>query len=234
MEIKKFKQFIKESVLMPDELEKVQFRDYDQLKQYCDDNNIDLVNYQEFYDSLSEKDKETAPPDEPQVPFFALYHRERNKPMFVLKDNRIVQAPFFSQAFFEIIGHEMVHAKQQSKRELKFTLPDPKIKKSYFSDKDEIMAFSWTIADHLHNTNSTFDEAINKLRKGISPNSFHMSPPPEKMWIEIRQNVDNSVLKKYNKYIYQYLRKMYKVDKEEESSIEDYGNFLNNLKNITN
>ncbi len=42
---------------------------------------------------------------------------------------------------------------------------NPKNKKEYLSNKDEIMAFSWTIANGLSKTNNNIKDTINDLNK---------------------------------------------------------------------
>ena len=215
--IKSFDKFINEAVIMPKDLPHVRFENYDQLKEYCEEHGIDLVNYEEFYNSLSEQDKTTAPPDERHVPFFALFHRERMKPMFVLKDPNVIRMiPPFSDIFFDIISHEMVHAGQQERRgELTFSLPDPKQVDKYFSDKDEVMAFAWTIASEMRKGFDTLEEALKALRKGhIGQSLARGDSPARRIWNDV-SGLDEKLKNKYRKYIYAYLKKLYKTDEED-------------------
>jgi len=80
--IKKFGLF--EAVIMPSGINTGNFNDFNSLVEYGKKNEFDVVEYNEFYDSLNEADKKTAPPNNGRVPFFALFNPMRKKPMFVI------------------------------------------------------------------------------------------------------------------------------------------------------
>ena len=64
------------------------------------------------------------------------------------------------------------------------------------------MAFSWTIANGLHNDYKNIEDAMHNLNKRKQTQYSHL-------WQTVKNNVDMNILKKYHKYIYMYLDKMY-------------------------
>jgi hypothetical protein len=226
--LKTFKQLF-EAVIVPERLPKPEnrFYSFDDLKKYGEENGIDIVNYDEFYDSLDEENKETAPPnDKFRAPIFALFHPERKKPMFVLANEGFLNMPNFFEIFSNIISHEMVHKGQTDRRGgLSFTLPDPTNKKEYFSNKDEIMAFSWTFANSIYENNKRNKErvmqALAKIKNLSSlPNRLEMGHQESKMLEDISVNIkDEKILRKYKKYIYLYLEHLYENSDEIQTQI---------------
>ena len=98
--LKRYKIF--EAVIHPPKLENdFQVHSFRDLVEYGNQNNFDVVEYQEFYDSLDDIDKKTAPPK--GVPFFALFHPQRKKPMFVLNnENTVKMFPNFKEIVDDI------------------------------------------------------------------------------------------------------------------------------------
>lgn len=211
----KYLKTFKESILMPSKMVgDYQIRNYEDLIRYSEDNNFDVVTYDEFHNSLSEVDKRTAPPkNAPNVPFFALFHTINRKPMFVLNmpipTNRInfgMFGPDFRSIVNDIIGHEKVHQEQNNKRNgMAMNLPNPSILKSYFSNKDEIQAFSWTIANGLSKSTKDIKSAFNLLETTKGSREPHFN-----IWNDIKKNCDDVVIKKYRKNIYLYLEEIFK------------------------
>jgi hypothetical protein len=204
--IKEFGLF--EAVIMPSKIEDdAPVNSFESAVEFGQRNGFEVVDYDEFYDSLGEADKRTAPPRR-GMPFFALFHPIRKTPMFVLTDpnaTRII--PNFKEVMLDIIGHEMVHSEQLRRRGgIEFALPDPLDRKAYFSNKEEIMAFSFTIANDLAKTQSNPEEAMEELDR-VTP--FSPRGPQYKMvWDTIRKTCDEKTIRRYRKYIYMYLIKM--------------------------
>ena len=70
-----------------------------------------------------------------------------------------------------------------------------KNKKEYFSNKEEIMAFSQSISDMLMKLNpKNIKSALMLLNRN-------------QLWNDIKEVVDKDVLQRYQKYIYLYLEK---------------------------
>jgi hypothetical protein len=167
--------------------------------------NIEIVDYQTFLDDLPERDKSTAPPRSAQ--FFALVNPITKKPRIVLN----LVMPFVPKDFFDqvpisdILKHEQIHVGQHSRRpNYDKGLPEPKNQKDYFSDKDEIMAFSFSLAKEITTmfpSVTTAKEGIDKLIE--NSNKF-------RLYTNIKNNVDSSILKRYHKYIYLYLEDLLK------------------------
>jgi hypothetical protein len=68
--LKGFKNY--ESVIIPDKLvSDFEIRNFDDLVNYGIANEFDVLLYNEFYNSLSDKNKKSAPPS--HAPFFALF-----------------------------------------------------------------------------------------------------------------------------------------------------------------
>lgn len=210
-----------EAVIMPDSVNDDSIvNSFQSAVEFGSKNNFDVVEYDEFYNSLSERNKKTAPPRF-GVPFFAVFNPNNKRIMFILSDinaPRII--PNFKEVMLDIIGHEKVHSGQYNKRgDFIYDLPDPRKMKEYFSNKDEIMAFSWSIANGLSKTNNNIKDAIADLKMSIEmPDPrMRMMPPEPRMrqpehkllWSNIKRCCDEDVIKRYDKYIYMYLDKIF-------------------------
>jgi hypothetical protein len=209
----KYLKTFNEAVIHPPKLENdFIINSFDDLVEYGNQNNFDVVNYDNFYNSLSNDDKKTAPPRQ-GVPFFALFHPQKNKAMFVLSDEKAMKRfPNFKEIVDDIIGHELVHQEQTRRRGgIEFNLPNPIEQNKYFSNKEEIMAFSWTIANDLSKKSQTVEDAIHRLDSG---GGFDRSQWKQ-IWGTINRVCDGNVIKRYRKYIYLYLTDMLSKEKEE-------------------
>lgn len=219
--LKSYKQLF-EAVIMPSELKSVgQLNTMDKLIDFGRENNFDVVGYDEFYNSLNDDDKKTAPKNDRRIPFFAIFHPERKKAMFVLCDPNVLRFMPMEQIVTDIISHELIHATQNQKRGgLTFTLPNPAVKKEYFSNSDEVMAFAYTIAKSLKDEFDSIEDCMKELG-GRDAGRFRfgggMPPVYKKVWEDIRGNCDENTIKKYRKYIFQYLEKMF--NKKEETNV---------------
>ena len=205
----KYLKSFKEAVIHPPKLENdFQINSFEDLVEYGNQNDFDVVDYKDFYDSLSDVDKKTAPPR--GVPFFALFHPQRKKPMFVLNNPMMARMPNFKTIVDDIIGHELVHAEQTRRRGgIEFNLPSPTEQEKYFSNKEEIMAFSWTIANDLSKESRTLNDAIKRLdARGFDRGQW------KQMWSTITRVCSNDVIKRYRKYIYMYLDEMFPNQEE--------------------
>ena len=204
--IKRFEVY--EAVIMPAKIEDdAPVNSFESAVEFGRRNGFEVVDYDEFYNSLGEDDKLTAPPRR-GTPFFALFHPIRKTPMFVLADpNAARMIPHFKEIMLDIIGHEMIHSEQVGRRRgIEFSLPNPLDRKSYFSNKEEIMAFSFTIANDLVKTQSSVEEAMEELER-VSPPGFR-DPQYKMLWDNIRKVCDEKTIRRYRKYIYMYLQRM--------------------------
>ena len=199
--IKNFSLF--EAVIMPNKIESdFQIRSIEDAIDYGRQNDFDVVGYDEFYNSLTEVDKRSAPPRR-GAPFFALFHPERKKPMFVACDPMVFRFMPMKEIIDDIIGHELVHAEQSRRKgDIEYSLPSPTNRKAYFSNKEEVMAFSWTIANELSKQTRNVKDAIDLLSRGFRGQS-------SQIWNDIKRNCDEKTIKRYRKYIYLYLEKIF-------------------------
>ncbi len=215
-----------ESIIVPTLIDSdMEINSYDDLIKYGEENEFDVVEYDEFYESLPEGDKGTAPPKRNGPPFFALFHPVRKKPMFVVSDRRFFEPfempppppgmggfpmrgmgrmrnmppprPPYKEIVNDIMGHEMIHKEQSGRRKIEYALPSPTNKNKYFSNKDEIMAFSWTIANEISRGSNSIKDSLKKLK-------FN------KIWIDIERYCDEKIENRYKKYIYLYLEDIFK------------------------
>jgi len=205
--LKDFKLF--EAVIMPPKIESNSMvNSFESAIEYGIQNDFDVVEYDEFYNSLGEGDKRTAPPRRGGPPFFALFHPIRKKPMFVVCDRNVFMFMPMKEIINDIIGHEKIHAEQTLRRGgIEFALPSPTDRKAYFSNKEEIMAFAWTIANDLSKVSRSIEEGMNKLDKGFPGQG-------SQLWGGIKRFCDEKVIKRYRKYIYMYLDKIFNEDED--------------------
>ncbi len=212
--LKHFKIF--EAVIMPPKIESnSEIHSFESAVEYGIENDFDVVEYDEFYNSLGEGDKKTAPPRRGGPPFFALFHPVRKKPMFVICDRNVFMFMPMKNIINDIIGHEKVHAEQTKRRGgIEFALPSPTDRKAYFSNKEEIMAFSWTIANGLSKTNRSLQAAMNDLDVPFNPRSVMRPAEHTMLWGDIKRHCDEKTIKRYRKYIYMYLDKIFNKDED--------------------
>jgi hypothetical protein len=204
--IKNFNIF--EAVIIPDKIEDdAPVNSFESAVEFGQRNDFDVVNYDEFYSTLSEENKKTAPPR--HAPFFALFNPVRRKAMFVLSNPNVTKRiPNFKEVMLDIIGHERVHAEQSRRKgKIDYALPNPLDRKSYFSNKEEVMAFSFTIANGLSKTNKTIEESMKDLDEIFA--SIYRLPEHKEIWKSIKNNCDEKTIKRYRKYIYMYLEKIF-------------------------
>jgi hypothetical protein len=180
--------------------------------------NIEIVDYDTFYRDLPQRDKTTAPSKTArESQFFALVNPVTKRPRVVLN----LPMPFIPKDFFDqvplgdILKHEQIHVGQHSRRpNIDMPLPEPKDKKAYFSNKDEVMAFAFSVAKEIVSmfpTITTPKEGFDKLIE--NPRIF-------RLYGDIKENTDEETLKRYHKYIYLYLEDLLKTEDEVKESSE--------------
>jgi|688.fasta_scaffold03814_59 hypothetical protein len=151
---------------------------------------IEIVDYDTFYAELSDAHRESAPPR--GVPAFATVNPDTLRPRVIVNVPRIDMRLF--DYIFHMLKHEMVHVGQWSRRAVQREGgPNPTDRTAYFSDKDEIMAFSQSIVDQM----------IKMGARSISQGMLFL--PQIRLYLDIRKAVEQSVLNRYHKYIYLYL-----------------------------
>ena len=200
--IKNYKQFITEAAILP-----LSFRDMlNELSRACAYRplSIQMTNtitepygvifktYDDFYTGLADHLKHTAPPR--RTPLFG----------YIDADNRInivASIPMIGIRELPFINHmaqhESVHLGQWEKRagKVEWTLPDPNDRKAYFSNKDEIMAFSQSVSEMMINNQGV--RSMDDIPGALSTNP---------LWRDIKGFVSDTVRTRYLKYIYQYIK----------------------------
>lgn len=172
--------------------------------------NIEIVDYDTFYRDLPERDKPTAPSKTArESQFFALVNPVTKKPRVVLN----LPMPFIPKDFFDqvplgdILKHEQIHVGQHSRRpNIDMPLPEPKDRKKYFSNKDEVMAFAFSVAKEIV---SMFPE-VRTPKEGFD--KLTQNVRRFRLYGDIKQNTDDKTLKRYHKYIYLYLEDLLKTE----------------------
>ena len=171
----------------------VKYLELSDLKAIGEHNGIEIVTYDEFLDELPEEAKHTAPPR--QAGLFALVNPETGGPRVVISIPKIDKRAL--DHIFHMLKHESIHIEQFKRRgDVETPMNDPQDQPAYFSNKDEVMAFSHSIADMLISSGryDNVEDAMADLET-------------IRLYNTIKKNVDNKILKRYHKYIYVYLQK---------------------------
>lgn len=168
--------------------------------------DVDIIKLNDYKNNLpGDSEKLTIPSDNDmlRMPMFGYVNPRTNKITMVFSNNVthfIIQFLFF---FKQILKHESVHLGQASRRPSQTTgeyFGDVNDRKKYFENKDEIMAFANTFVNGFmfFKQPKTFEDAKIIMKK-------YLRNEEDRMWVDIKDNVDNETLKKYLKYIYLYL-----------------------------
>jgi hypothetical protein len=164
----------------------------EQFAQIVSEYGIDVLDYDTFYDNLADENKAGAPPR--QAGLFALFNPNSRRPQLVVS-LPYLPPPAIAHAL-HMIKHEIIHSHQAARRPEHLTTGGWNVhnKKEYFSNKDEVMAFSHSVADELLSRGyRTPTDAIHNLDKSM-------------LWKSIRRaNPTEDTLNRYRKYIYLYL-----------------------------
>jgi hypothetical protein len=191
--LKEFYDDVVELITLYTDRARIDYLEIDDLKAIGDHNGIEIVTYDEFLDELPEEVKHTAPPR--RAGLFALVNPNTGGPRVVVAIPRIDKRAI--DHIYHMLKHEVIHIEQFDRRpdDIAHSLPDPSDQEAYFSNKDEVMAFSHSIADMLvmSRRHDDVESAMNALD---SIRLYHT----------IKKNVNSKTLKRYHKYIYMYLQ----------------------------
>jgi hypothetical protein len=178
------------------------FISYEDINKITNKYGFDIVDYKTFYNELpSDEARKEAPGQGEMV--FALLNPINKKPRLVINIGHTINTTHLisiSNEISNILRHEFIHSKQDSKRTMEYKLPNPNDKQSYYSNKDEVMAFSYSIAQELYDNNKT--------SKQLSPTKLIKFLHKVPLYVDIRNSINRDALKRYHKYIYQYLEQM--------------------------
>lgn len=169
---------------------------FDEMKRIGAENDIEVVDYDTFLSELPSERLKADAPKKGSIPFFGLANPVTHKARVVVQKNSIKVS---SLAFiYHMLKHENIHVGQLSRKGNKDHgeyLGDISDLKKYFSNKDEVMAFSQSISDMVMKFNPrNMEEAVKKLNSVA-------------LWNKIKMSVDSKTIKRYLKYIYLYLEK---------------------------
>lgn len=171
----------------------VNYLEIDDLKAIGDHNDIEIVTYDEFFDELPDDVKHTAPSKKAKL--FALVNPNTGEPRVVINLDKIDRKAL--DHIYHMLKHEVIHTEQFRRRpdHVETKLPNPNDRTEYFSNKDEVMAFSHSIADLLAMSGRYEDaeEAMQNLGT-------------IRLYNTIKKSVGPKILKRYHKYIYAYLQ----------------------------
>ncbi len=106
-----------------------------------------------------------------------------------------------------LLGHELIHREQSIRNKQKETWEKNNTQdiEKYLKDKREIMAYAWQFINTFR-MSSISDENIKKILRTDSQIKFDIGGNLFKKY-HILFNIDNPVLKRLYKYMYQYLEK---------------------------
>ena len=190
----KSKPFLEELRLFFDDNDKISFN---QLASMAAKYGIEVVDYDTFYDELPESWKKGQIPHN-KIQIFGLANPVSKRPRLVVTIDPInkLQYNFISI----VVSHEFVHAGQMDRLKPGVIYIPPKTVYDlnvYYSDKQELMAWSKTIVDDVLKTfnPNSFEEAMEKLPKGHYYRKIK----------EVFKN-DPKVWNKYLKNIYNYMK----------------------------
>lgn len=165
------------------------------INQISNQYGVYFIDYETFYQELSQELKHTAPPR--NTPLFGFLDPNNNIKIVVnIPFIGIRELPFIKH----ICEHESVHREQWRKRgnNIEWTLPNANVPKEYFSNKDEIMAFSQSIVEMI--TNSMTLRPPGTLKGLINELEYN------DLWKTIKRSVSEDVKNRYLKYITQYFQ----------------------------
>ena len=168
--------------------------------------NVDIIKLDEFKNNLPNDDENLSVPSDNDmfsIPMFGYVNPKTNRITIVFGNHTKHFIPQFLFFFKQILKHESVHLGQAIRRPSQTTgeyFGDVNDRKKYFENKDEIMAFANSIVSGFISSKSpqNFEESKTMMKKYLRNNE-------DKMWVTIKNSVDNETLKKYLKYIYLYL-----------------------------
>ncbi len=211
--IKKFSDFIhlNEAAIMPIDIEHMisdlrsELRrngriSLDAANSIVEEYGVIFIDYQTFYLGLRPDLRRTAPPE--NTPIFGFFREDGMICIVVSGYNRtgVINIPTITPANLgfinHIIQHESIHTEQWRRRagKVEYTLPDPKDRKSYFSNKDEVMAFAQSVVEMMMTQDGLTD--MSQLEKSLNRNP---------LWNDIkRSGVSQEIKNRYLKYIYEY------------------------------
>ena len=179
--------------------------DFDKVKSIGDKYDVEIVDYDTFHSELPNYEMRKDAPPKGSIPVFGLVNPNTHKARLVIQVTQLDRG--LLQMAYHMLKHENIHVGQMKRKKDKSKgefLGDIRDMKAYFSNKDEVMAFSQSVVDMIMDKNpKSLEEAKSELKY-------------VRLWSDIKRNVDDKTKKRYIKYIYLYLEKEF-----EKLGIED-------------
>lgn len=198
------------------ELKNTQIIPFDKVQEIGNKNDIEVVDYKGFKDEISEEMKKGAPPS--TTPLFGLVNPKTKKIRLVITVPSIGR-PFIEMAY-HMIKHENIHIGQYKRKNISTDsefLGDIRDLKKYFSNKDEVMAFSQSISDMIMSRGpKNLKDAIQRIKNN-------------ELYNDIKKHVDEEILKRYQKYIFLYLEKEFEMRMKHLKTYESYKSLFDRI-----
>lgn len=186
--------------------------DFQSLVKMASKYGIEVVDYDQFYDELPDLWRKGEIPHS-GIKIFGLANPITKRPRLVVTIDPINKKHYNFISI--VVNHEFVHSGQMERLKPGVIYIPPKTVYDlnlYYSDKQEIMAWSKTIVDDILNTYrpKSFEEAIEKLPKG----SYF------KKIKKVFEN-DPKIWNKYIRNIYNYLKMEFDKSENEKKQISE-------------
>lgn len=216
--LKSFKTF--EAVIQPgnfDEfLEKLRTNKYNSLEELNNDSiesNIMFSDFDTFYDSLElDIEKQLAPKELMLYGGikFALYNKYKSSIMIVVETDKFINfinnedLTHMITFLNEILRHESIHSVQvdrmKDKSSYKLDSSPTHNSEKYWKEKRELMAYAQTLIDHM--VQKGFD------KEQIKSALINRKEIKSWVWNVYSKVLDESEMKRFMKYVYQYYETM--------------------------
>jgi len=172
---------------------------FEDLVKIGESHEVEIVHYTQFYNDLPDDTyRKGAPPS--FAPYFALVNEKNRKIRVVLNDSTQFINGMVLDEIYHMMKHENVHLGQLAhSAPRKLGGMNVKDQGEYFSDKDELMAFSQSVSDKIMDRAPKDMATAIKYLKDVG------------LWNSIKGTVkDPKLINRYKKYIYLYLEAEFK------------------------
>lgn len=223
--ITRFEDFLNEAIIIPKD-----FQASSNKREFENNSGAKVISYEDFMKAIPKEAQSKIPSKSDIVssgqPFFGFYDTANKQAYFVClypPEMILSQIPEIAK---DAIRHELIHDEQINRMQSNnYTLIDnnPSFldkKDLYFSTTEEIMALSFSIANWVKRSNefTNAKDATNAIIHNVGKyiqNQRNMEMyMAANTWRSIANVCDESVLKKYKKYIYLYLEHFFNENED--------------------